>query len=72
MKKYKNLAREILRLWKTSANVILVVVGAVGPVASLVEYMSTTDIERVQLSALLGRARILKKSDVLDWKIDKL
>ena len=69
VEKYQDLAREIRRLWKTSANVIPIVVGALGAVARLDEYMSMLDIERkevdrVQFSALLGSARILRK--VLD------
>ena len=49
-KKYQDLAREILRLWKTSANVI--VVGAVGPVASLDEYMSMWDIVKREVDGV--------------------
>ena len=52
-------------------NVIPVVVGALGAVARLEEELSMLDIDkkevdRVQFSALLGSARILRK--VLDMK----
>ena len=69
IEKYQDIAREIRRLWKTSATVIPIVVGALGAVAKLEEYMRMLDIEikevdRVQFSALLGTARILRR--VLD------
>ena len=69
IEKYQELAREIRRLWRTSATVIPVVVGASGAVANLEEHMGMLDIQkkevdRVQFSALLGSARILRK--VLD------
>ena len=69
IEKYQELAREIRRLWRTSATVIPVVVGALGAVANLEEHMGMLDIQkkevdRVQFSALLGSARILRK--VLD------
>ena len=70
MEEYQDLAREIQRLWKTSAKVIPTVVEALGPVASVDEY--TMDVgygkerEKTEYScsALLGSARILRK--VLD------
>ena len=39
VEKNQDLAKEILRVWKTSTNVISIVVGELGPVASLDEYM---------------------------------
>ena len=67
--KYQDLAREIRKLWKTSVNVIPVVVGALGAVAHLEEELAKLDIgrkevDRAQFSALLGSARILRR--VLD------
>ena len=55
------------RLSNTSAMVILIVVGALEAVASLDENMSMLDIkgrevDRVQFSALSGRAGILRKA----------
>ena len=69
VEKYQDLAREIRKLWKTSVNVVPVVVGALGAMANLGEELTKLDIEkkevdRVQFSALLGSARILRK--VLD------
>ena len=63
------MAREIQRLWQTSVNVIPVVVGALGAVGKLEEHLEMLDVskkevDRVQFSALLGSARILRK--VLD------
>ena len=56
------------RLWGTSINVIPVV-SALGAVAKLEEYLGMIEIQqkevdRIQLSALLGMATILRK--VLD------
>ena len=64
--KYQDLARELRRLWETSVNVIPVVAGALGAVAKLEEYLGTIEIqqkevERIQFSALLGTATILRK-----------
>jgi hypothetical protein len=69
VERYQDLAREIRRLWKTSVTVIPIVVGALGAVANLHEQMEMLemdkkDVDRVQFSALLGSARILRK--VLD------
>lgn len=67
--KYQDLAREIRKLWKTSVNVVPIVVGALGAVANLEEELSRLDlgrkeVDRAQFSALLGSARILRR--VLD------
>ena len=69
IEKYQDLARELRRLWETSVNVIPVVVGALGAVAKLEEYLGMIEIQqkevdRIQFSALLGTATILRK--VLD------
>ena len=67
--KYQDLAREIRKLWKTSVNVVPIVVGALGAVANLEEELSRLElgrkeVDRAQFSALLGSARILRR--VLD------
>ena len=69
VEKYQDLARELRRLWETSVNVIPVVVGALGAVAKLEEYLGMIqiqqkEVDRIQFSALLGMATILRK--VLD------
>ena len=69
IEKDQDLARELRRLWETSVNVIPVVVGALGAVAKLEEYLGMIEIQqkevdRIQFSALLGTATILRK--VLD------
>ena len=69
VEKYQDLARELRRLWETSVNVIPVVVRALGAVAKLEEYQGMIEIQqkevdRIQFSALLGTATILRK--VLD------
>ena len=69
VEKYQDLARELRRLWETSVNVIPVVVEAIGAVAKLEEYLGMIEIQqkevdRIQFSALLGMATILRK--VLD------
>ena len=55
-------------MWKTSANVIRFVVGALGAVASLDKYEDARyrakEVDRIQFSALLGSTSILRK--VLD------
>ena len=69
VEKYQDLAREIRKIWNTSVTVIPIIVGALGAVANLHEQMEMLEIEkkevdRVQFTALLGSARILRK--VLD------
>ena len=65
VEKYQELARELRKLWRTSTTVVPIVVGALGAVAQLEENVGMLDIEkkevdRVQFSALLGSARILR------------
>ena len=69
VEKYQDLARELRRLCETSVNVIPVVVGALAAVAKLEEYLGMIktqqkEVDRIQFSALLGTATILRK--VLD------
>lgn len=61
---YQDLARELRRLWVTSVNVMIV--AALGTVVNIGEYLRMLEIEekeveRVQFSALLGSATILRK-----------
>ena len=56
-------------MWKTSTDIIPIVVGALGAVVSLDEYMSMVhigkrEVDRVQLSDLFKSTKILRK--VLD------
>ena len=69
MEKYQDLARELRRLWETSVNVIPAVLEALGAVAKLEECLGMIkiqqkEVDRIQFSALLGMATILRK--VLD------
>ena len=66
MEEYQDLAREIQRLWKTSAKVIPTVVEALGPVASVDEY--TMDVgygkereDRVQLLCSIRKCKDTEK-----------
>lgn len=72
IEKYQDLARDIQKLWKTSVDVIPVAVGALGAVANLEEELERSGIrkkegDRMQFSALLGSARILR--NVLDVSV---
>ena len=68
VEKYQELGREIRKLWKTSVNVIPIVVGALGAVskldAELVKLGIGNTMDDIQFAALLGSARIIRK--VLD------
>ena len=66
VEKYQDLARELRKLWSTSVNVVPIVIGALGAVENVEEELHKLNIERkeiskVQLAALLGLARILRK-----------
>ena len=52
MEKYQNLARKIQWLWKTSASLVLIVVGALGAVASVNKYMGMLDIEQRKVGSV--------------------
>ena len=53
VKKYKYFTREIQRLWRTSANETLIIVGALETVASLDEYMRMLDIEQREVDGVV-------------------
>jgi hypothetical protein len=64
--KYRDLCRELSRLWGVRCEVIPIVVGALGTTPKrLGSYLALLDInvsiETIQLSALLGSARILRQ-----------
>ena len=68
--KYQDLARQIQKIWKTSVNVIpIIVVGTLGTYNRIEEYtqmlgVCPSEVRRMQMAALLGSAHILRK--VLD------
>ena len=66
IEKYRDLSRELGRLWRVKCRVVPVVVGALGTIATrLSAHLKTLDInlsiETIQKSAILGTARILRK-----------
>ena len=66
IEKYSDLRTELQKLWKGKAKVVPIVVGALGTVSrSLNGYLNetgvSTKIQVIQMSALLGTARILRK-----------
>lgn len=66
IEKYRDLCRELGRLWGVRCSVVPVVVGALGTIPKrLKSYMALLDInlsvETIQKSAILGTARILRK-----------
>ena len=66
VEKYKDLRREVARLWNVKAKVVPIVVGALGVVTrNLSKHLDvigvTTKIELLQKAALLGTARLLRR-----------
>ena len=66
VEKYQDLRREVARLWNIRANVVPIVVGALGAVTpNLSKHLDaigvTTRIELLQKAALLGTARLLRR-----------
>ena len=66
IEKYRDLCRELGRLWRVKCRVVPVVVGALGTIATrLSAHLKMLDInlsiETIQKSAILGTARILRK-----------
>ena len=64
--KYKELTREIQRMWNVKARVIPVVIGATGTISkSFRKYVSNIpgnhDVKELQKTATLGTAHILRK-----------
>ena len=64
LEKYQDRAREIQHLWMTSVNVVPVVVGALGAVARMEEYLGNAQYrkERGGQSAILCATRICKNT----------
>ena len=64
--KYQDLAMEIRRLWKTSVNVVPIVIGALGTIGdarSDLEMLGIIDgTDMIQTAALLVSAHILRKT----------
>lgn len=74
--KCQDLTKEIRRLWEMSATVVTIVVGVLGAVSQLEEYMRMLDInkrkvDRVQLSTLFSSAKMLRKVvlDISVWGV---
>lgn len=66
IEKYRDLCRELERLWRVKCRVVPVVVGALGTIPTrLSAHLKMLDInlsiETIQKSAILGTARILRK-----------
>jgi hypothetical protein len=66
IEKYRDLCRELKRLWGVRCSVVPVVVGALGTIPRrLTSYLALLDInlsvETIQKSAILGTARIVRK-----------
>ena len=67
VQKYQDLARELRKLWQVKVKVVPVVVGALGTIAKalekhLKEIGTSVRVELLQKAALLGTARILRKT----------
>ena len=66
VEKYQNLARELRRMWEEKIKVIPIVLDALGTVllrlkGNLKDIGVDTSVTLIQMSALLGSARILRK-----------
>ena len=67
VQKYQDLARELRKLWQVKVKVVPVVVGALGTIPMalekhLKEIGTSVRVELLQKAALLGTARILRKT----------
>ena len=67
VQKYQDLARELRKLWRVKVKVVPLVVGALGTIPKALEKSlesigSTVKVELLQKAALLGTARILRKT----------
>ena len=68
--KYRDLARELRKLWKVKTRVVPIVIGALGTIPKgLVGHLESLgvnlDLAKIQKTTLLGTARILRR--VLDY-----
>ena len=66
IEKYRDLAREVAKLWNVRVKIIPVVIGALGTIPNdLEERINEMGISlktaQIQMSVLLGTARILRK-----------
>jgi len=66
VEKYRNLARELRRMWEVKTKVVPIVVGALGTVplqlkGNLKGIRVDISITLIQKSALLGSARLVRK-----------
>ena len=67
MEKYRELGFEIGRLWNVRAKVIPIMIGALGTISNrhlsyLAEVGANMSFEKIQKSAILGTAHILRKA----------
>ena len=65
VQKYQDLARELRKLWQVKVKVVPVVVGALGTIPKALEKQlkeTSVRVELLQKAALLGTARILRKT----------
>ena len=66
IEKYQDLALEVTRMWKTTARVIPIVIGALGAKHRITDWMALLGVDvrkytLIQQTALLGSANILRK-----------
>ena len=63
IEKYRDLAIEIGRIWKKRANTVPIVIGALGTISkNHLMYLGELSFEIIQKTALLGTARILRRT----------
>ena len=66
IEKYRNLAREVAKLWNVTFKIIPVVIGALGTIPNdleerINEMETSLKTAQIQKSILLGTARMLRK-----------
>ena len=67
IQKYQDLARELRKIWQVKVKVVPVVVGALGTIPKALEKHlhqigTSVRVDLLQKAALLGTARILRKT----------